>query len=203
MKTAAAVAALLALAGCVPPATRRPAMPEPVEERPTPDGSAVHPSAAREPLAALIAGAPELSRFRALAAAGGLSALMAGRGPVTILAPTDAAFARLAPGTVEALLLPGNRPSLLHLLRFWVVLGAQSTETLATRATTGAPVPTLEGEPLRMAGNPRETIAFVDAGSRVAAVGAHIRASDGDLILLDGIVAPRSIEPGTASPSDR
>ncbi|WP_375381228.1 fasciclin domain-containing protein [uncultured Sphingomonas sp.] len=203
MRAAATLAATLALAGCVAPAARRPILPEQAEERPAPNGPAADTFVARQPLAALIAGEPELSRFRALAAAGGLNALIAGRGPVTVLAPTDAAFARLAPGTVKALLLPGNRPSLLHLLHFWVAPGALSADTLAARATTGAPVPTLEGEPLHVAGDPRETIAFVDADRRIARVAGKTGATDGDLILLDGIVAPRSIEPGVASTSDR
>ncbi|WP_217431014.1 fasciclin domain-containing protein, partial [Sphingomonas bacterium] len=119
--------------------------------------------------------------------------LTAGRGPVTLLAPTDAAFARLPAGTVEALLLPGNRPSLLHLLRFWTVPGALYTKT---PATSDARVPTLEGESLRVVAADGATVALVDAYRRTATVVAETQAADGRLVTVDGIVAPRSIEPG-------
>lgn len=177
-----ALSCALTLAGCVAPAVREqttaPASPPPASI-PMP----------RQPLAALIARAPDLSRFRALAAAGGLERLLAGREGVTLLAPSDAAFARLPAGTVEALLQPGNRPSLLHLLRFWVV-----TRRSAADADDTLRSPTLEAEPISIVSGPDATM-VVDAAGRRGYVSHRTIATDGVLVELNGIVAPRSIEP--------
>ncbi len=58
----------------------------------------------------------------ALAAADLVDALK-GDGPFTVFAPTDAAFAKLPAGTVEALLMPENRDTLVAILTYHVVPG--------------------------------------------------------------------------------
>ncbi|NNF03381.1 MAG: hypothetical protein HKN17_02845, partial [Rhodothermales bacterium] len=50
--------------------------------------------------------------------AAGLTHTLRGDGPFTVFAPTDDAFARLAAGTVDALLRPENRDRLVELLTF-------------------------------------------------------------------------------------
>ena len=74
----------------------------------------------------------------AIKAAGLLDAL-AGDGPFTVLAPTNAAFAKLPKGTVEDLLKPANRAQLQAILKYHVIpgritaakaLGAGSARTL-------------------------------------------------------------------------
>ena len=46
-----------------------------------------------------------------------------GKGPFTVFAPTDAAFAKLPPGTVESLLEPKNKKKLTDILTYHVVAG--------------------------------------------------------------------------------
>jgi len=46
-----------------------------------------------------------------------------GPGPFTVFAPTDAAFAKLPPGTVANLLKPENKPILVQILKYHVVSG--------------------------------------------------------------------------------
>jgi uncharacterized surface protein with fasciclin (FAS1) repeats len=46
-----------------------------------------------------------------------------GEGPFTVFAPTDEAFAKLPPGTVEALLKPENKEKLQAILLYHVVPG--------------------------------------------------------------------------------
>jgi len=58
----------------------------------------------------------------ALKAAGLVDALKA-PGPFTVLAPTDEAFAKLPPGTMENLLKPENRDELRKILTYHVVAG--------------------------------------------------------------------------------
>ena len=44
-------------------------------------------------------------------------------GPFTVFAPTDAAFAKLPPGTIADLLKPENKPLLIEILTYHVVAG--------------------------------------------------------------------------------
>jgi uncharacterized surface protein with fasciclin (FAS1) repeats len=61
--------------------------------------------------------------------AAGLVDTLKGDGPFTVFAPTDAAFAKLPPGTVESLLKPENKEKLTAILTYHVLPGAvKSTE---------------------------------------------------------------------------
>jgi uncharacterized surface protein with fasciclin (FAS1) repeats len=65
-------------------------------------------------------------RFNTLAAAvkaAGLVDVLKGPGPFTIFAPTDEAFAKLPPGTLENLLKPENKEQLQKILAYHVVAG--------------------------------------------------------------------------------
>lgn len=79
--------------------------------------------------------------FTTLAAAvktAGLVQTLQGDGPFTVFAPTDAAFAKLPDGTVEALLKPENRHKLVEILTYHVVPGRvyASDAAAAQRAKT-------------------------------------------------------------------
>ncbi|MGI4731627.1 MAG: fasciclin domain-containing protein [Janthinobacterium lividum] len=192
MRKHAPWAAAVLLAGCAAPATRPAGSVPP----PAPAATTTTASPMTVPprlLAAVLADAPDLTRFRLLAAAGGLDRLVGGRASVTILAPTDAAFARLPVGTVEALMRPGNRPSLLHLLRFWIVTG-QTEPAAAVGNASPVTWPTLDGEPISvsMTGGP----VLADAAGRRGAVVRRLPTVNGMVVAIDGLIAPRSIEPG-------
>ena len=55
--------------------------------------------------------------------AGGLVETLKGAGPFTVFAPTDAAFAALPAGVLDALLLPENKDVLAQILAYHVVAG--------------------------------------------------------------------------------
>ena len=64
--------------------------------------------------------------FKTLAAAlkaAGLIDTLKGKGPFTVFAPTDEAFAKLPAGTVEDLLKPENKAKLTAILTYHVVAG--------------------------------------------------------------------------------
>jgi transforming growth factor-beta-induced protein len=64
--------------------------------------------------------------FKTLAAAlkaAGLVKTLKGKGPFTVFAPTDEAFAKLPAGTVETLLKPENKDKLVAILSYHVVAG--------------------------------------------------------------------------------
>ena len=55
--------------------------------------------------------------------AAGLVETLKGRGPFTVFAPTDEAFAKLPAGTVDSLLKPENKQKLTSILTYHVVAG--------------------------------------------------------------------------------
>jgi len=64
--------------------------------------------------------------FKTLTAAlqaAGLVDTLKGKGPFTVFAPTDEAFAKLPAGTVETLLKPENKAKLVGILTYHVVPG--------------------------------------------------------------------------------
>ncbi len=66
-------------------------------------------------------------QFKTLAAAlnaAGLVHTLKGPGPFTVFAPTDDAFAKLPPGTLDDLLKPENKGKLTAILTYHVVPGA-------------------------------------------------------------------------------
>jgi len=68
-------------------------------------------------------GAGSFNTLAAALKAGGLIDTLKGRGPFTVFAPTDEAFAKLPAGTVEALLKPENKDQLVSILTYHVVPG--------------------------------------------------------------------------------
>ncbi|MBB3461384.1 fasciclin domain-containing protein [Rhizobium sp. BK377] len=70
--------------------------------------------------------AVEAGQFKTLAAAlkaADLVDTLKGKGPFTVFAPTDEAFAKLPAGTVENLLKPENKQKLTEILTYHVVAG--------------------------------------------------------------------------------
>src|SRR5579884_1222214 len=64
--------------------------------------------------------------FKTLTAAlqaAGLVDTLKGKGPFTVFAPTDEAFSKLPPGTVQDLLKPENKEKLVAILTYHVVPG--------------------------------------------------------------------------------
>jgi uncharacterized surface protein with fasciclin (FAS1) repeats len=73
--------------------------------------------------------------FKTLAAALGAAGLvdtLKGDGPFTVFAPTDEAFAKLPEGTVEELLKPENKATLVDILTYHVVAGNVPSTTAVT-----------------------------------------------------------------------
>lgn len=75
--------------------------------------------------------------------AAGLTETLQGKGPFTVFAPTDEAFAKLPPGTVDALLK--DKAKLSKILTYHVVAG----EVMAKDVKPGM-VTTVEGEKLKI-----------------------------------------------------
>jgi len=65
----------------------------------------------------------DFSTLVAAVKAAGLAETLSGKGPFTVFAPTNAAFAKLPEGTVASLLKPENKEKLASILKYHVVAG--------------------------------------------------------------------------------
>ena len=63
----------------------------------------------------------DFSTLVAAVKAAGLAETLSGDGPFTVLAPTNAAFAKLPAGTVDSLLKPENKAKLAAILTYHVI----------------------------------------------------------------------------------
>src|SRR5579871_1785928 len=78
-------------------------------------------SAADMPTKDIVGTAESAGQFTTLVAAlkaADLAATLQGAGPFTVFAPTDAAFAKLPAGTIDALLKPENKKKLVAILTY-------------------------------------------------------------------------------------
>ncbi|MDE3121436.1 MAG: fasciclin domain-containing protein, partial [Paracoccaceae bacterium] len=76
--------------------------------------------------------------------AAGLVQTLEGKGPFTVFAPTNEAFAKLPKGTVETLLKPENKAMLTKILECHVVAGKDTAKTLMDLAKAHMNMATLD-----------------------------------------------------------
>jgi len=195
----AALAAALALAGCAsnkvasgsetaPPA--KPAHHKNAAPAQTIGGAVIDADAT---IAANIAKAPNLTTLVKALDAAGLTETLAGPGPYTVFAPTNAAFGRLAPGTVETLLKPENKASLVKLLDYDIVAGRITAAELRDRIAAGggtATLTTIEGDPLTVTLT-QNILTLTDVnGNKSYVQTGDITQSNGIAHVVNGVLIP-------------
>ncbi|MCU0800531.1 MAG: fasciclin domain-containing protein [Rhodobacteraceae bacterium] len=125
--------------------------------------------------------------------AAGLAETLMGEGPFTVFAPTNDAFAKLPAGTVENLLLPENKETLVKILTCHVVGKAVLAEALQGMiADDGGkhPVPTLGGCTLQ-ATYEGDMVKLTDEAGNVATVTiADVIQSNGVIHVIDTVMLP-------------
>ena len=113
--------------------------------------------------------------------AAGLVETLKGKGPFTVFAPTDEAFAKLPAGTLDALLKPENKAKLTRILTSHVVAGkvgsAQVVKMKSAKAVSGV------------------TLAITTSGKTVmvdnaTVIKTDIAASNGIIHVIDSVIVP-------------
>jgi uncharacterized surface protein with fasciclin (FAS1) repeats len=128
-------------------------------------------------------GAGTFNTLLAAAKAAGLADSLATGGPLTVFAPTDAAFRKLPKGTVENLLKPENRDQLRAILAYHVVPSRIAAKDVPHRPTlVGTLNSSNQVRAVRRGGDVR-----VD-GVRV--VKADIGADNGVIHVIDRVLIP-------------
>ena len=126
--------------------------------------------------------------------AAGLVETLEGAGPFTVFAPTNEAFAKLPPGTVDNLLKPQNKPTLVKILTYHVVPGRITAAGLmkAIKAGEGmARLKTVAGEELTVKETGPGKLSITDAKGDVAHVTiANVLQSNGVIHVIDTVLLP-------------
>lgn len=158
---------------------------------PTVGGAAMD---AAKPIAINAAAAPNLSTLVAAVKAAGLDATLTGPGPFTVFAPTNDAFGRLAPGTVDTLMKPASKPALTKVLTYHVVSGTITLADLQARLKAGGgrtTLTTVEGQPITatLEGN---AISLADvSGNKSYIETPDVRQSNGVVHVVNGVLVPK------------
>ena len=125
--------------------------------------------------------------------AAGLVDTLSSKGPFTVFAPTNAAFAKLPAGTVDTLVMPENKGALTSILTYHVVPGritAGQIASLAARHHGTATLKTVQGESLkfRKAGRGWQVIDAKGGTARITI--ANVMQSNGVIHVVDSVLMP-------------
>ncbi|MCI9878848.1 fasciclin domain-containing protein [Methylobacterium goesingense] len=126
--------------------------------------------------------------------AAGLVDTLSGKGPFTVFAPTNAAFAKLPAGTVDTLVKPENKATLTKILTYHVVAGTMTAADLQKAIKAGggkAMLKTVEGGSLT-AEEKGGKIELVDGKGGMSTVTiADVMQSNGVIHVVDTVLMPK------------
>ncbi len=131
-------------------------------------------------------GAGTFTSLVAAVTAADLVETLSGEGPFTVFAPTDAAFAALPAGVLDALLLPENKAVLAQILTYHVVSGK-----VMAADVTDSDVATVEGQTIKLSTMGGVTV----NGANV--VQADVEASNGVIHAIDAVILPPGVDVAT------
>ena len=126
------------------------------------------------------AGAGSFKTLLAAVEAAGLTATLKGAGPFTVFAPTDAAFAALPPGTVEALLKDPKK--LAAILTYHVVSGKVMASTVVGLKSAK----TVNGQEVTI--KVEMGVVMIDNAKVIT---TDVAASNGVIHVIDAVILPK------------
>ena len=125
--------------------------------------------------------------------AAGLVDTLASKGPFTVFAPTNRAFAKLPAGTVETLVKPENKGTLTTVLTYHVVPGrvtAGQITSLAARNKGVARLKTVQGGTLKFSKHGKGWMITDAKGGNAMITIANVMQSNGVIHVVDTVLMP-------------
>lgn len=125
--------------------------------------------------------------------AAGLVDTLKGKGPFTVFAPVNSAFAALPAGTVDTLLKPENKATLVKILTYHVVAGNFDSKAVAKAIKKGngkAELTTVAGGKLWASMSGSDLILTDEKGGTAKVTIADVKQSNGVIHVIDSIVMP-------------
>lgn len=124
-----------------------------------------------------------------------LVATLQRKGPFTVFAPTNEAFAKLPKGTVEMLLKPENKAKLQSILTYHVVAGKMSSADIAKAIKKGngkATLTTVQGGKLTAWMEGKDLYITDENGAKSKVTIADVNQSNGVIHVVDAVVTPKA-----------
>ena len=115
-------------------------------------------------------------------------------GPFTVFAPTNAAFAKLPAGTLETLLKPENKATLVKILTYHVISGTFDAAAVvkAINANGGSlSLTTVSGNKLVASIKQGKVTLTDEKGNSATVVAADLTATNGVIHVIDAVVLPK------------
>jgi uncharacterized surface protein with fasciclin (FAS1) repeats len=125
--------------------------------------------------------------------AAGLVETLEGPGPFTVFAPTNAAFAKLPAGTVDTLLKPENKATLVKILTYHVVPGRVSAADIKKMIKEGhgvAQLKTVSGGTLTAMMKGNMIVLKDEKGGMSTVTQANVFQSNGVIHVVDSVLLP-------------
>ncbi|WP_292008404.1 fasciclin domain-containing protein [Chryseobacterium sp.] len=125
--------------------------------------------------------------------AAGLVETLESAGPFTVLAPTDAAFAKLPKGTVETLVKPENKEKLTQILTYHVLPGRYSAKQIWASVKAGngmSKMKTVQGEELTFWTKGKDLYVKDTKGNTAKVTIADVNQSNGVIHVIDTVLMP-------------
>nr|WP_197685156.1 fasciclin domain-containing protein [Allosphingosinicella indica] len=125
--------------------------------------------------------------------AAGLVDTLSGPGPFTVFAPTNNAFGRLPPGTVDTLMQPANKAALTKVLTYHVVPGTKTAEQIMADIRAGSGTATytsVQGGQIRAQMEGQNLILTDANGNKSYVTQADVMQSNGVIHVVNGVLLP-------------
>ncbi len=126
--------------------------------------------------------------------AAGLVETLEGKGPFTVFAPTNEAFAKLPAGTVETLLKPENKAKLVKILTCHVVSGdimASAVKKMVKDAGGEYDIKTVGGCVIKAMAKGNKITLVDEMGGKAHVTIANVKQSNGEIHVIDAVLLPK------------
>ena len=136
---------------------------------------------------------PDHTTLVAAVKAAGLVDTLSGPGPFTVFAPTNEAFAKLPAGTVDTLVKPENKATLVKILTYHVVPGRISAKDIMKKVKAGggkATFTTVEGGTLTATVSGGKVMLTDEKGGMATVTIADVFQSNGVIHVIDTVLMP-------------
>ena len=143
-----------------------------------------------------ISSAPNFSVLLNAIKTAAITDTFSGSEPITVFAPTNKAFEKLAPGQLDTLLLPAHKTELANLLSYHAVSGRITSKDIERQIKAGngqANFTTLSGGVLIAKINENRNIVLTDENSGQSVISTFdIAQSNGMVHIVTAVLIPRS-----------
>lgn len=164
------------------------------------DGTMHGEEAMSQTVADVAMSSPKFTTLVTAVQAAGLAGALQGDGPITVFAPTNAAFEKLPDGTLDMLMQPENKARLKAILTYHVVpanVTDSDFDALTQSGNGELEVTTLQGETLTLTKKRQNTAAATDellvvdaTGNEADIVMSNVTASNGVIHAIDTVLMP-------------